>query len=186
MRWNRNRKEGCLIHCKRYSRESRYSTSIAPAHHADKNIAWKIISGNNQRPTRVALAAVFTLTSGGAYHIAMYLALVRVKRKQCTFLNSNKRHSKWLLLKPGHQWRMPYRYIFGLGMSQEERVNLFEFEQASFEMTYTETWGSRLLCDCWLFPSVSPQPITITSAPIAVSLESKFNRTQLFVQPAVV
>ena len=32
MRWNRNRKEGCLIHCKRYSRESRYSTSIAPAH----------------------------------------------------------------------------------------------------------------------------------------------------------
>jgi hypothetical protein len=72
---------------------------------------------------------------------------------------------------------MPYRYIFGLGMSQEERVNLFEFEQASFEMTYTETWGSRLLCDCWLFPSVSPQPITITSTPVAGTIKSKFNRT---------
>ena len=94
-------KEGCLICCRWYSWESGYSPSIFPAHYADKNIAWKIISGNNQRPTRVALAAVFTLTSG---------------------------------------WCIPYRYVFGLGMSQEETVHLFEFELASFEMTSIETW----------------------------------------------
>ena len=50
---------------------------------------------------RVALAAVFTLTSG---------------------------------------WCIPYRYVFGLGMSQEETVHLFEFAQASFEISSTETW----------------------------------------------
>ena len=90
---------------------------------------------NSFRKSSAALTAFITLTSGGAYHIAMYLA------------------------------------------SQEETVHLFEFEQASFEMTSIETWSNWLLCNCWFFPYVSPQPITITSVPVAGTLESKFNRT---------
>ena len=105
-------------------------------------------------PTRISLEKSFPETISGPapespwqlslpWPVAAHtisLCIWRVKRKQCTFLNLNKRHSKWLPLKPGHQWRMPYRYIFGFGMSQEETVRLFEFEQASFEMTSIETW----------------------------------------------
>jgi hypothetical protein len=44
----------------------------------------------------------WNLDTSGACHIAIYLALVLwVKRKQWTFMNSNKRHSKWLLSKHG-------------------------------------------------------------------------------------
>ena len=43
----------------------------------------------------------WNLDNSGACHIAIYLALVQVKRKQWTFLNTNKRHSEWLKSKPG-------------------------------------------------------------------------------------
>ena len=43
----------------------------------------------------------WNLDTSGACHIAIYFALVWVKRKQWPFLNSNKRHSKWLPSKPG-------------------------------------------------------------------------------------
>ena len=84
-------------------------------------------------------------------------------------------------------WRIPIAIYLALaGVSQEEVVYLFEFKQASFEMTSIETWSNQLLCYCWLSPSVSPQPIknfSSCSCYTRIKVQSDRGRSCLSRQP---